>query len=57
MKKNTRLFAIAFLFPGVLLFSIFIVGAIIMTAGYSLTEWDAIGSPEFIGLKNYYDIF
>ncbi|WP_077532382.1 carbohydrate ABC transporter permease [Massiliimalia massiliensis] len=57
MNKGKNLFAASFLAPGLIVFIGFIIIPIIMNFSYSLSEWDAIGSPEFIGLKNYIDIF
>jgi raffinose/stachyose/melibiose transport system permease protein len=53
VQKGRRLFSVLFLTPGFVLFTVFIVIAIIMTFNYSLTKWDAISTPKFVGLGNY----
>jgi len=46
-----------FLAPYILLFSIFIVVPVVMAAGLSFTNFDAIQRPEFVGLLNYVNLF
>lgn len=45
-----------FILPSFLLLLAFHVIPIFMTAGYSLTEYNVLQSPEFVGLANYKDI-
>ncbi|MFW6691169.1 carbohydrate ABC transporter permease [Streptomyces sp. MAR4 CNX-425] len=42
-----------YLVPGTLLCLVFLVVPLAMTFGYSFTEWNGIGSPEFTGVDNY----
>ncbi len=47
---------VLFLFPTVLLISIFVVVPICMSVYYSMLNWDGIGKGAFIGLQNYIDM-
>ncbi|WP_372621979.1 carbohydrate ABC transporter permease [Falsiroseomonas sp.] len=46
-----------FLTPFFLLFGIFWAGPILASFAYSFTEWRGITAPEFVGLRNYADLF
>jgi multiple sugar transport system permease protein len=46
-----------FLAPFLLLFGLFMLLPAVAGVGISLTEWDILGTPEFIGLENYIHIF
>ncbi|MEV5549756.1 sugar ABC transporter permease [Streptomyces sp. NPDC052309] len=46
-----------FLAPGLLLGLLFLVVPLVMTFYYSLTAWQGIGDPTFIGLDNYTRLF
>jgi multiple sugar transport system permease protein len=43
--------------PWILGFLFFYLGPIASSLYFSLTKWDLLSSPQFIGLQNYYDIF
>lgn len=45
--------ALAFLAPGLLTFSAFVILPVIASFVLSLTHWDLFSAPEFIGLDNY----
>lgn len=45
--------AIAFLAPGLLTFSAFVILPVLTSFALSLTRWDLFSAPEFIGLENY----
>ncbi len=47
---------VLFLFPTVLLISVFVVVPICMSVYYSMLDWDGIGKGMFIGLQNYIDM-
>ncbi len=47
---------VLFLFPTVLLISVFVVIPICMSVYYSMLDWDGIGKGMFIGLQNYIDM-
>lgn len=44
---------VLFLLPALVLFGMFFVYPLLFVTVISLTEWNGIGPPEFIGLKNY----
>jgi multiple sugar transport system permease protein len=47
------LWAYALLAPSIILFTLFILIPIISTIALSLTDWNMLTSPEFVGLANY----
>ena len=63
MKKNKitslemRIFPYAMIFPNLLIFLLFIAIPVCLGFYYSLTDWRGLGTPEFIGLTNYIDLF
>jgi len=46
-----------FIAPNMALFLVFMIVPIFMTGWYSLVKWRGLGSPVFIGLKNFLYIF
>lgn len=57
MYKSKKKIIITFLFPSLLGLLIFKVGAMVYSLYISFTDWNLFGSPEFVGLKNYINIF
>lgn len=59
MKRPLRykLNIFLFLLPALLLFVGILIAPIIMSAVYSLTNWNGFTTPEFIGIKNYVELF
>jgi multiple sugar transport system permease protein len=45
-----------FLLPNLLGFLIFTALAVVASAAISLTSWDLLSSPEFVGVQNYVDL-
>ena len=45
-----------FLLPNMLGFLIFTAFAVVASAAISLTSWDLLSDPEFVGLQNYVDL-
>lgn len=45
-----------FLIPGLTGFIIFVLIPIVMSMGVSLTKWDLLGTPEFVGIANYVEL-
>ncbi len=43
----------AYLVPGTVLFTVVIAVPFVMNLGISLTSWQGIGTPEWVGLENY----
>ncbi|KLE17271.1 ABC transporter permease [Clostridium sp. C8] len=52
-KNKEALNAYLFLSPYLILFILFIVLPVVMALGLSLTNFNAVEAPSFIGLKNY----
>ncbi len=48
---------ILFLLPVIILFGVYFVYPLGFVIGSSLTEWDGITAPKFIGLNNYGNLF
>ena len=46
-----------FLLPALILFIGVLIAPIIMSGYYSLTEWNGLTTPQFIGLANYRELF
>ena len=59
MNKPFRYKLNIFLFrlPALLLFVGVLIAPIIMSTVYSFTEWNGFTTPEFIGFKNYVELF
>lgn len=55
--RREALFGYLFTGPAILGFLIWIVGPMLFSAWLSLTEWDLLRPPEFVGLRNYQDMF
>lgn len=57
-KKNQQ--AIApwlFLAPGILFFLVYVIFPVFQSFNLSLYEWDGLGTKEFIGTRNYEDLY
>ena len=46
-----------FLAPGMLFFSVYVIIPIFQSFNISLYEWDGLGQAEYIGLRNYEDLY
>ena len=57
MKSSDGLWAALFLAPNFLCFFAFTIVPVVWAAAMSFTEWKIIGSPTWIGLGNYIEIF
>lgn len=51
-KKDIPVVA-AFLLPGIVIYTIFMIFPLLLTIYYSFTEWNGVGEKVFIGLENY----
>jgi ABC-type sugar transport system permease subunit len=57
MKKTNRFSEIAFITPGLLVYTLFMIIPIVLCFYYSITNWDGISSSyRFIGLDNFKDM-
>ena len=59
MKKSLqyKINIFFFFFPALFLFVTVLIAPIIMSFAYSLTKWNGFTTPEFIGFKNYVELF
>ena len=48
---------ILFVLPGLALFAAFACLPILAALGMSLTDWNGIAAPVFVGLQNYFELF
>ncbi|MGZ2405314.1 hypothetical protein ACVIKO_002574 [Rhizobium ruizarguesonis] len=46
-----------YLLPGLLFYAAFVFGPILAALGLSLTSWDGLTMPKWVGLGNYADLF
>lgn len=46
-----------FLAPGILFFAIYVIFPIFQSFNLSLYEWDGLGRAEYVGLRNYEDLY
>jgi len=53
MDSKTRRFAVLFLSPGFILYTLFVFVPICLSVYYSLTDWRIMGSRHFVFLENY----
>jgi len=49
--------AYLYLLPALAIYGIFVLFPIVQTVYYSLTDWNGLTSPTFLGLQNYLDLF
>ncbi|MCL6511814.1 MAG: sugar ABC transporter permease [Anaerolineae bacterium] len=57
MTRHNLLMGLLFISPWLIGFLILTLYPIVASAYYSLTRYDAISPPEFVGLGNYVDLF
>ncbi|MEX0340058.1 MAG: carbohydrate ABC transporter permease, partial [Arenibacterium sp.] len=46
-----------FLAPGVLFFAVYVIIPVFQSFNLSLYEWDGLGQAEYVGLRNYEDLY
>lgn len=46
-----------FILPSIIGFMVFVLYPLVTSVYYSLTKWDGVTTPVFVGLKNYIYIF
>ncbi len=57
-RRNQQTLAPAlFLAPGVLFFLVYVIIPIFQSFNLSLYEWDGLGTAEYVGLRNYEDLY
>jgi raffinose/stachyose/melibiose transport system permease protein len=55
--RRNKLAILIFIMPALILFILVIVLPIIMSAYYSFIDWDGYNDKEFLGFKNYKELF
>lgn len=56
MEKRTRNILLLFVLPAFLLYITFWISPVLMSFFYGLTNWNGLGSYDFIGLKNFQNL-
>ena len=58
-KLRSKIYPMWIALPGALVFTVFFVVPIIIAFFYSFTNWnlDRMDSPQFIGLRNFINLF
>lgn len=59
MKKvfSNKVAILVFMLPAIFFFLLIIAVPVVMSAGYSLTEWNGFGEMTFVGLDNFKNLF
>ena len=57
VARQEAFYGYLFIAPAVLGFLIWVAGPMLVSAWLSLTEWDLLSPPEFVGLSNYQAMF
>jgi multiple sugar transport system permease protein len=57
LLRQEKIWGYIFLIPFFVGFIFFIIGPIVVALGLSMTQWDLIGTPKFISLANYQNLF
>jgi multiple sugar transport system permease protein len=55
--NNIKYVPYLYILPNMVLFLVFMIIPLIMSAYYSLTKWGGMGKPKFIGFQNYITLF
>lgn len=56
-KKESKLLIVSFLLPGLILYSTFVIYPILSSFYTSLFNWSGIGEMDWVGFKNFINIF
>lgn len=57
MNKEKKVLPWLFLFPHLIIFSLFFLIPMVFGVYISFTDWDLFGSPNFVGFSNYQELF
>ncbi|MBX3029748.1 MAG: sugar ABC transporter permease [Chloroflexi bacterium] len=57
MRPDRRVAPWLFLAPGLVVFSVAVLLPMVLTVGFSFTEWNGFGAMTFVGLDNYVRAF
>ena len=53
MKPSRAITPWLFIAPGLLVFGLAVLLPMVLTTGYSFTDWNGFGDMTFVGLDNY----
>src|SRR5581483_10778116 len=56
-NRKEALIGYLFILPSIIGFTVFVLYPLFSSAYYSLTQWDGIKDPVFVGFKNYIYMF
>ena len=56
-RNQQRLAPVLFLTPGILFFVFYVIYPVFQSFNLSLYEWDGLGVKEYVGLRNYEDLY
>lgn len=56
-RNQQSLTPILFLIPGILFFAVYVIIPIFQSFQISFLEWDGLGTPEYVGLRNYEELW
>ncbi len=56
-RRKEAVWGYLFILPNILLVLMFTILPVFFAFGVSMTDWDILSTPEFIGLENYVNIF
>lgn len=56
-ENQQRLTPFLFLIPGIIFFLVYVIIPIFQSFWLSAYEWDGLGTPEWVGLANYQELF
>ncbi|RED87598.1 carbohydrate ABC transporter permease [Cohnella phaseoli] len=55
-RKHDAVFYGGFVLPAVIVYTLFMIYPVAMSAGYSLTEWNGVTAKTFVGLGNFQEL-
>ncbi len=56
MRKESKLIILAFLAPCLIAYIVFMIVPVIAAVGFSFTKWAGMGTVQYIGSNNYYEL-
>ncbi|PKO18151.1 sugar ABC transporter permease [candidate division BRC1 bacterium HGW-BRC1-1] len=57
MSRAEKIFILSVLGPALIHFTIFTITPVTLSLILSFSEWQLLGTPQFVGLKNYIELF
>ena len=56
-RNQQRIAPWLFLAPGLLFFMVYVIIPVFQSFNLSLYEWDGLGAAEYVGVRNYEDLY